>query len=223
MEPGAREGWQTKHSPPKAIARRNLQAHHGAWKPQWGHNTGRILLGRDKRIPRFSLPSVTRGTKELAGSLVEREKDARGKDCGKLCTLHPSPCALHPSLAPGVTPQIDLQAQPTSRWLWGPGQVALPLCTSVSPPAKWGCRGGTTSSLPPHFTVIDCVFMEALSWIPWSSPQPIPGAGHLHKPRCPSKKAGVAVKERGGGGSRGRTHVLSQKAHPESLITTSQQ
>lgn len=70
--------WQTKHSPPKAITRQNLQAHHGAWKPRWGHNTGRILLGRDKRIPRFSLPSLSLGTKELAGSLEEREKDARG-------------------------------------------------------------------------------------------------------------------------------------------------
>lgn len=90
--------WQTKHSPPKAIARQNLQAHHGAWKPRWGHNTGRILLGRDKRIPRFSLPSLSLGTKELAGSLEEREKDARGQHCQKLhtalCTLHLSPLTL---------------------------------------------------------------------------------------------------------------------------------
>lgn len=59
------------HLPPswpegsRAIARRNLQAHHGAWKPWWGHNTGHILLGRDKRIPRFSPPP---GDRELGGA-----------------------------------------------------------------------------------------------------------------------------------------------------------
>ena len=28
--------WQTKHSPPRAITRQNLQAHHGAWEPPGG-------------------------------------------------------------------------------------------------------------------------------------------------------------------------------------------
>lgn len=77
--PGTRGAWprcegpgQQNTPPPqagregsRAIARRNLQAHHGAWKPWWGHNTGRILLGRDKRIPRFSPPP---GDRELGGA-----------------------------------------------------------------------------------------------------------------------------------------------------------
>lgn len=52
--------------------------------------------------------------------------------------------------------------------------MALPLCSSVSPPAKWGYRWDLLPSPPPGFGVINAAFTSsALSCVTWSSPQPI--------------------------------------------------
>ena len=52
--------------------------------------------------------------------------------------------------------------------------MALPLCSSVSPPAKWGYRWDLLPFPPPGFGVINVAFTSsALSRVTWSSPQPI--------------------------------------------------
>ena len=116
------------------------------------------------------------------------------------CTPHPAPLTLHPSLIPEVTPQTDLQAHPTSRWLWSPGQVALPLCSSVSPPAKWGCRW----ELPPSllgvllrsivcFWRTHCVLGTFL-YHP-VQPSASPRSWAFAQAPCPSEEADVDVEE----------------------------
>lgn len=127
------KGLANKTQPPQSWAGvrlsnrpQNLQAHQGTWKPRWGQNTGRILLGRDKRIPRFSLPSLSLGMQSWQGVRRNVRKMPQANSLqGSSC----APCILHPTLHPlwdetwGRGPVLT----------WDPGH---PFCSSLKSPFR---------------------------------------------------------------------------------------